>query len=196
MFKNKLKQLSKDKNNPLKDYVYLKIDFEKLATDLNNAVEVVNEQDLVAIDLGKKDELFNVYYADLNVTWQENKLPVCIMPDNDNIAYLKELSIELNAFISLGKDEDGFDIVNSINYKLNPQLMQTGYQTGMKSFPLYEEANKMIFKAPKGIKIIIKNWFINGENGVPYKLDSWCVSQYKKGNYKAEFFYNEPESYL
>ncbi len=196
LFRNKLEQLSKGKNSSLKDYIYLKIDFNKLATDLRNAVEVVNEPDLVAMDLEKKDELFDVYYADLKVDWQKNNLPVCIMLNSGSLTYLKELSIELNAFISFGKDEDGFDIVNSINFKSNLQLAQTGYQTGMKSFPLYEETNNMIFRVPKDIKIIIKNWFINGENGIPYKLDSWYITQDKKGNHKTEFFYNEPESYL
>jgi hypothetical protein len=66
----------------------------------------------------------------------------------------------------------------------------------MISFPLLQERGILTFRIPKDVRIVIKNWFINGENGVPFKLDSWLAQRKITGRYRTEFFYNEPESYL
>jgi len=158
--------------------------------------KISEDADIASIDLGNEDGLFDVYYAALSVPWQEEILPVCVLLDKDNVKYLKELTVELNAFISFGKEDTGFDIINSINFQTNPALSGSAYRTAMKSFPLYEEANKMTFKVPKDTQIIIRNWLVNGENGTPYKLDSWSIKKGRNGQYQASFVYNEPESYL
>lgn len=188
--------LPEKRNAPAGDYVYLEIDFAQLVKEARSGVKVLKDADIAALDLENEDGLFDVYYSPLSVPWQENILPVCILLNKDNLQYLKELSIELNAFVSAGKDDNGFDIVNSVNYQLNPGLFETALRTGLRAFPLYAEENKMIFRVPRDMKIIIKNWLINGENGAPYKLDSWRIEIKANGKCQAAFFYNEPESYL
>lgn len=182
-----------DSASPL--YSYVKIDFEKLVDKSDFPIEKVEYADICAIDLEFENNLFDVYYAGLNVSWQEEMLPVSIILSKDETGYLKELDIDLNAFISLGRDSEGFDSIYPINFKANPSLAKPIPSMGMNSFPLYSENNTMIFRLPRDLKVVIRNWFIN-EKGIPYKVDSWCIKPDKKGNYKAEFYYNEPESYL
>lgn len=174
---------------------YVKIDFEKLVNQVDGAADKVKYSEICAIDLAEEDDLFDVYYAELNVGWQKESLPVCVILHEEEMRYLKELHIDLNAFISLRKDPSGFDIVYPINFMDNPFLKERGSGEGLHSFPLFAENNTMVFKVPGDLKIVVRNWFVN-ENGIPYKVDGWCISPGKEGKYKTEFFYNEPESYL
>jgi hypothetical protein len=175
------------------DYVYLKIDFDKLVTAQAAAVEELDYVAIPAIDL-ESGSLFDNYYAGLSVSWQKEKLPVSIMLREDEVKYLKELNIDLNAFASFGKDKFGFNIINSINF-ISPSLIKAAYQTGARACPLSTENNAIILRLPEDCRIIIKNWFIN-EQGSPYKVDGWLIRRKGGNRYKAEFFYNEPESYL
>ena len=178
------------------DFVYLKINFDKLVLDMHNAVTEVPDVEMVSLDLSNPEQLSDTFYAQIKVSWQNNDLPVCLMLNNDNLDVFKELVINLNAFISVGKDDLGLDIVNAVNFVLNPGLRKYGYNSGMKSFPLYEEDSSFTFKVPKNAKIIIKNWFVNGQNGIPFKVDSWGIKRSFNGRYVIKFYYNEPESYL
>lgn len=180
---------------PPRNYVFVQIDFDKLITDLPNSVKVINYADICAIDFKEAESLFDVYYGDLNISWQGKALPVCVILNNEEIKYLNVLNIDLNAFVGFGKDAAGFDLVNSVNFKGGADLERIGAQSGMGSFPLFAEGNTMVFHVPENLKIVIRNWFIN-EKGVPYKIDSWRIKPDKARRYSAEFFYNEPESYL
>jgi len=177
------------------NYNYIQVDFDKLVAQSGNAVKKVSYSDICAIDLKAEDKLFDVYYAGLKVGWQDELLPACVILRKDEIGSLGELFIELNAFVGMEKDETGCDIVypvNAVDAKRSGKVISG---KGMGSFPLYSENNIMVFRVPDDLKIVIRNWFIN-EKGVPYKVDGWCISPDKRGNYKAEFYYNEPESYL
>ncbi len=176
-------------------YAYIEIDFDRLVTDLAGAVKRIESAELCAIDLSRKEGLFDLYYADLNPSWQTQPLPVSIMVRDEEIKYLNALNIDLNAFASFSKDEAGFDTVNAIHFKRSPNLKKIALESGMGSFPLIAENNRVIFCLPKDLKIIIRNWFVN-EKGSPYKVDGWVVQADALGVYRAEFFYNEPESYL
>lgn len=178
------------------DFVAIKIDFEKLVSDMRNSVTAGPAAAMAALDLSSPEQFSDTFYAQMKVNWQDNDLLVCVMLNNDNLGIFKELVINLNAFISLGKDELGSDVVNSVNFGLNPGLKQAGYDSGLKSFPLYAENKSIIVKVPKDTKIIIKNWFINGDSGVPLKVDSWLIQRSFNGSYAVRFYYNEPESYL
>ncbi|MFH1045351.1 MAG: hypothetical protein V1727_00115 [Candidatus Omnitrophota bacterium] len=187
-----------DKRSPIslsKNYNYIKIDFEKLAIEPVNAIKKVGYSDICAINFEAKDNLFDVYYAGLNVSWQEQMLPVCVFLRKEEIECLGKLYIDLNAFIGLNKDQTGFDLVYPVSIEAAGGLKKTVLGEEIESFPLFSEQNAMIFKIPQDLRIVIRNWFIN-EKGVPYKVDSWCIKTDEKGNYKAEFYYNEPESYL
>ena len=179
-----------------KDYVYLKINFDKLAKYGQEAAKQLESADMISLDLSAKEQLSDVFYAQFYVSWQKNMLPICVIVNKDTICNLKELTIDLNSFVSLGKDEIGCDIINSINFTVNKSLKEYGYKTGMKSFPLFEENKSLILKIPINTKIIIKNWFINKENGVAFKVDCWLIKRDSGGNFKTLFVYNEPESYL
>jgi hypothetical protein len=181
--------------NDIGEYVYIKLDLNKLAGDFSDCAEEIPPLDIVSLDLGK-ERLSDVFYAEVIVPWQKNPVPVCIMLNNGYLDDLKELQIDLNAFISVGNFDIYQDIVNSINYSLNNTLRKEGKGTGMISFPLLQERGILTFRIPKDVRIVIKNWFINGENGVPFKLDSWLAQRKITGRYRTEFFYNEPESYL
>jgi hypothetical protein len=176
-------------------YNYIKVDFNKLSGKLEFPVEKIEYADICAIDLGADNNLFDVYYANLDVNWQKEPLSVSAILNKDEIGYLKEFDIDLNAFISLGKDSAVFNTIYPINYESNPLPEKPMLSMGMESFPFYSENNTMIFRLPQDLKVVIRNWFIN-EKGIPYKVDSWCIKPDKNGNYKAEFYYNEPESYL
>jgi len=178
------------------NYKFIRINFDKLARDSHSAIEQLENVDIVSLDLSGEEQLSDVFYTQFEVSWQDNILPVCVILNKDTTDNLKELTIDLNAFVSLGIDDLGCDIVNSINFTLNQNLRQEGYRGGMKSFPLYEENKSLVFKVPCDMKIIIKNWFINEDDGVPFKVDSWLINHDAKGNFKVSFFYNEPESYL
>jgi hypothetical protein len=176
-------------------YDYVKVDFEKLVNSPESVVKKVPFSPICALDLEAKDNLFDAYYAGLRVGWQKGVLPVSVILRKEEIECLRELYIDLNAFVGLSKDSAGFDIVYPVN--LVPVVPSSVSEAGkgMTTFPLFSENNAMVFKIPEGLKIIIRNWFVN-EKGAPYKIDSWCIKRDKKGVYKAEFFYDEPESYL
>lgn len=176
-------------------YDYVQIDFERLITDLVNSAKRIDFSDICAIDFKNREDLFDVYYNELNVNWQKGALPVCVILNDEEIKYLNVLYIDLNAFAGFGKDSSGFDVVNSVNFKADIKLEEIGFQSGMGSFPLISEGNTMVFCVPKDLTIIIRNWFID-EKGIPYKIDSWCIKRDKNGKYNTKFFYNEPESYL
>lgn len=176
-------------------YAYIEIDFDKLVTDLAHAVKRVESSALCAIDFSKEEGLFDLYYADLSPSWQIQPLPVSVTVHDEEIKHLNELNIDLNAFVSFGKDEAGFDRINAINFKNSLNLKKIALDSAMDSFPLIAENNRIIFCLPKDLKIIIRDWFIN-EKGSPYKVDGWVVKADADGVYRAKFFYNEPESYL
>ncbi len=176
-------------------YDFVKIDFARLGSALSFPVEKVDYADICAIDLEAVNGLFDVYYSGLRINWQEEMLPVSVILNRDETDFLKELDIDLNAFMSFGSSEGAFEKIFPINFQSDPSLSSLMPGMGMNSFPLYSENNTMIFRVPRGVKIVIKNWFVN-EKGVPYKVDSWCVRADGRGNYKAEFFYDEPEVYL
>lgn len=177
------------------NFVNIKIDFEKLVTNPDNAVERMEQADICSIDLTKKGSLSGVYYSDLSVSWQKELLPVYIALNKKEIKYLNELNIDLNTFTSFGKNEQGLDVVNSLHFKANPNFRGVGFYKGKASFALFSDNNTMVFRIPRGLKIIVRNWFIN-ESGIPYKVDSWSIEPDSKGAYKVSFYYQEPESYL
>jgi hypothetical protein len=156
----------------------------------------VKPLDMVSLDLSASEQLSDCFYTEVDASWQDNKLPVSVFVNNESFNATGELNIDFNAFASLGKDDLGMDVVNSINYLQNPALKEYGLKTGLKAFPLFEENKSLTFKVPKNTKVIIRNWFINAQNGVPFKVDSWIITRSISGSHKVKFYYNEPENYL
>ena len=173
----------------------IEIDFEKLAENLPEAVKVVEGDDPI-IDFSKQEELMDIYYAEINVGWQKEILPLVIMPGKKEAAALRELDIELNAFISLAQDEFGFERVNSIDNVFCPEKRQRALKTSMIGIPLPLEGAKLRLRVPSGFDVWIRNWFINGDDAAPYKIDSWEIRVTDNSQLKVQYYYNEPESYL
>lgn len=182
--------------NSSEEFVTIKIDFDKL-TEINPAEAVsLDEEPSPIINFEKPGEIYDLYYEELSVRWQIEKLSVAIMPQKAEVVALKELSIDLNAFINTGGNEDGFATVNTIVYAFKKEKGALPLDSMMLGFPLFADGSTIKLRIPKDLKIIIKNWFVNGENAIPFKTDSWEIYISKKGELRIRFFYNEPESYL
>jgi hypothetical protein len=51
------------------------------------------------------------------------------------------------------------------------------------------------FRLPKDLLVEVRYWVVSGVNGTPHRVDSWRIALDDKGCPRAEFFYQEPESY-
>lgn len=177
-------------------FVNIKIDFNSLVTYPERAVAVLDNVELFSIDLSSPKELFDVYFSNFTVAWQNNDLPVCVLIDRDQFELLNELYLECNAFKAYGKDNVGLDIVNPIYsdsfIERNPVIRSRG----MTTFPLYEENGSIFLRLPLYSKVVIRNWFVDGQNGTPYKVDAWVIDVKSPDRVSVEFVFNEPESYL
>jgi hypothetical protein len=65
----------------------------------------------------------------------------------------------------------------------------------MPAFPLVAENGKILLRIPKNMRIVVRNWYVNGTSGTPYRVDGWTIREHN-GKLQAEFLFNEPESYL
>ncbi|MFH1385375.1 MAG: hypothetical protein ABIH47_10515 [Candidatus Omnitrophota bacterium] len=191
-FQTKAKQVQ----NGLYSYRNIEIDFNQLVDNTANAIRIIDAVDNPVINFEQNDEMFNVYYAGLDVKWQKEKLPVCILVNNNEIELLNELYIELNAFKSYGKNNAELDVINVIRDPSDLLFQNIAMRTGMKSFPLFDENNKIVLRVPNTMTIVIRNWFIDGADSTPYKIDGWLIRQLKDRTIRIEYLYNEPESYL
>jgi hypothetical protein len=179
------------------EYHIIKINFENLVSKHYDAVIVIDESKMAdqIIFLDYSSELFDIYYKEFDVSWQNEKLPMVVFPKFSDTIYLDELYLDLNSFISYDSDELGFNYINSIHYKFYPESIEFAKQSSMITLPNFDDLNEITIKIPKNFKIVIRNWFVNGANAQPYKIDSWVIS-IKENNPQIEFWHNEPESYI
>ncbi len=176
--------------------VYIKINFEKLCNDIQDAIRIIPHEELPAIDLVNREELYDLYYTDLEVTWQAESLPVCVFIDPKKIDYLKTCTIDLNAFSSSGNNSFGLDVVSPIRVHSPDSPRHSARQPALPAFPLLHQQQSIVIRIPDDMKVLIHNWFVNGEDGASYRRDSWCIQRDKGGEFSIHFFYGEPESYL
>jgi hypothetical protein len=177
------------------EFVNVKINFEDIVMNQDKAVFISNEDSDVFIDFSEEDNLFDVYYNEFDVSWQSKMLPLVVFPKFSDTLFLDEIYLDLNSFISYGEDELGFDRINSINYMFYPQAKKFAYETGMLGFPTTTTTNEIILRVPTTTTIIIRNWFINGANSQPFRIDSWVIDS-DELNSNVEFQLNEPENYI
>jgi len=192
LFYKKIKQAHDDNQH----YLSLAIDFNKLISDLKNAVQIVDTVELYSMDLMQREDLFSVYYSGIDVSWQKNTLPICVIVDKEQYSLLRELYIECNAFKSYGTDNLGLDIINPIFSQPYVDSHPAMMNSGMSTFPLFEEEGIIYVRIPEDSKIIIRNWFIDGSDSTPYKIDGWIIEAGGDNTVSISFAYNEPESYL
>jgi hypothetical protein len=46
------------------------------------------------------------------------------------------------------------------------------------------------------MKVIVRNWIVDGIKGAPFRMDAWQITVDAKGEPHVEFYSMEPESYL
>tara|TARA_Y100000310_G_C20688305_1_gene820555 strand:+ start:127 stop:1917 length:1791 start_codon:yes stop_codon:yes gene_type:complete len=191
------KELDRKKNDFFNtdNYVILKINFDKLARNPNNAVSVSNEANNLFVDFQNEEHLLDIYYKELSVSWQQKILPLVVFPMVSDMYMTNEIYLDLNSFISYGVDEFGFEKVNSINYYFYKDSYDYAANTGMTAIPSKDNESEILIRIPVDSKIVIRNWFVNGANAQPFKIDGWIITL-KEGEPLVKFYYNEPESYI
>jgi hypothetical protein len=177
-------------------YVNLRIDMDKLVTDIENAATVVSNQESFFVNLEDKKGLLDIYYKECDASWQPEKLPATVMTESSELNYLNELVVELNAFVSFGADEYGFVKVNSVNFMVQEKHRAAGLATAMTALPQTESSCAIIVRIPSSMEIVLRNWIVDGTLGVPHRIDSWRVRLDGRGEPVTEFYPFEPESYL
>ncbi|MBT6821976.1 hypothetical protein HOA56_06105 [archaeon] len=177
------------------EFKIIKIDFDKIVTNTKDSVSIIEESENLFVDFYDENELFDIHYKELNVTWQKELVPLVIFPYFSDRFFINEINIDLNSFISYGEDELGFLRINAINYIFYPNSHNTAKGSGIFALPNFNKNNQINIKIPIDSKIIIRNWFINGANGQPFKIDSWKI-WIENNEPKIKFQYNEPESYI
>lgn len=138
------------------------------------------------IDLTDRPNLADLYYMEVSVGWQFKPLTIAIMPLREEDTAIGRLTIELNAFKSIGMDRDGFERVVPINEVENSTRE-------MRAVPI--STKSLVLRAPCDTNIILRYWIIALTTGRPYRVDSWSFESANPTT-KASFYFGEPESYL
>ena len=119
-----------------------------------------------------------------------------VLTGKPDLEVLGELNLELNAFVGYGKDEYGFERVNLINYLTSKKGRAYAKKTGMTALPHRGTTPVITLRVPRDITVIIRNWIVEQEQGVPHRIDSWRIRLGEDGKPRVEFFFQEPESYF
>jgi len=175
--------------------VTLLIDFEKLVTNPQQAVVVGSDTRLFA-DLTDLEKVLDIYHKQVAVSWQSQALPITILTDDPALRVQKVLFIELNAFISYGQDEYGFEQINTIHLHHRPAAAELARTTAMTALPWRDDRPTISLRVPDDLTIVVRDWIVNGNNGTPYRVDSWVIENIGNEKPDVEFYPLEPESYL
>ena len=177
-------------------HVNLKIDFERLVAGGKSPVSIPDKPGDLFVNLEKRKDLLNIYYKSMKVSWQSQPLPVMVLTKEPEILSLGELYIDLNAFISFGSDEDGFERINLISYMVSPGARAHARKTGMTALPQQDQTTTVTMRIPRDMKLVIRNWIVDGLKGVPHRVDAWKISVSEDGEPRVTFHPHEPESYF
>ena len=180
------------------EHVVLRVDLDRLVSDEAAAVTVAQEcaDGRCFLDLKNKKDLLDIYYRAVKVSWQRQVLPVTVLTGKPELEVLGELNVELNAFIGYGKDEYGFERVNLINYMTTKKGRAYAKKSGMTALPHRDRTPVINLRVPRDVSVIIRNWIVAQEQGVPHRIDSWRVRVGQDGKPEVRFFFQEPESYF
>ena len=179
-----------------KQYVNLRIDLNKLVANEAYAVSAPSQADDLFVNLENSDDLLDIYYRQVKVSWQPQPLPVVVFTEKPEVGVLGELSVDLNAFISLGQDEDGFEKVNVISHAATPERRARGRKTGMTALPNRDKSKAITLRVPRDMKVVIRNWLVDSVQGVSHRVDAWVVTAGEKNSATVTFHPHEPESYF
>lgn len=176
-------------------YVNLRIDLERLVSGGGEAVTVPSKPGELFVNLEKREDLLDIYYRAVRVSWQPQPLPVAVLTGKPELPLLGELAMDLNAFISLGQDEDGFERVNVISNMYSPERRARGKRSGMTALPNRDRSTAITVRVPAGGAVLIRNWLVDSVQGVSHRVDAWEITL-DGGKPEVRFYPHEPESYF
>ncbi len=182
------------------DFVDLRIDLELLASAPAAAVSLVQGDEKPLADLQRPERLLGLYHKEVQVSWQQELLPVTVLTGelelSDEQRALGELYVELNSFISYGKDEQGWlEKVNLLHHLADPQQRQLAYASAMTALPQRDQRAAIVLRIPREMRVIVRNWYLKA-SGAPHRVDGWFIQLSPDGVPTAAFHPLEPESYL
>jgi hypothetical protein len=173
----------------------LAIDLELLVADPHAAVSVGPTKGRVMVDYSKPERVFDIHHKQVEVSWQAEPLPVTVLAQRPDIGVLRELYLDLNAFVSLEEDELGFQKVNLVQYALFPEQRERGLATAMTALPWMNPESVVRVRIPADMRVVVRNWLVNPSEAVPHRIDAWFV-EVEDRQPQVRFHFGEPESYL
>ena len=192
----------------------VEVDLERLVTDPPGALRPAPRGALPFVDLTRARELREVHYKAVPVTWQPEPLTLTAFPRGAPARAAGELVLELNAFVSLGRDAGGLERVAAVH--LLPSLAQRartdhhglrgrgphralrarGILQSVGAPPQRDREPRVVLTVPGGFRVVLRYWVVDGELGTPFRVDSWVIEAGDDGRPAAAFRPCEPESYL
>lgn len=172
----------------------LTIDLERLVTDPANAVRDAEDGAEFFVDLIDEESVLDIYHKAVAVSWQPEPLTVTVLPGKPELHALGELPIELDAFVSYGTDEVGFERVNLIHLGAQNRR-QAAFDTALTALPQTDDRPVISLRIPTEVRVILRYWVVDSAKGTPHRIDSWVVEA-GDGPPNIRFFPLEPESYL
>jgi hypothetical protein len=176
-------------------WVDLVIDLEALGQRPEQAVRVAITSDAPPfLDLSKPERLLDIYHKQVSVSWQTPALPITALTGRGELEALGEVAIDLNAFVSFGTDDIGFEQINLVALQVTGKAEQAR-ATALLALPQTDSAASIRLRVPLGARVLLRNWFVFALEGTPHRVDSWVIEANASAP-TARFLYAEPESYL
>jgi len=177
-------------------WVDLRIDLERLVTEPDAAASLAEPGARPLVDFSDPDRLLDIHHMQAQVSWQPQPLGVTVLAQRPEIGVLNEVALDLNAFVSLGQDDIGFEQVNLVSFQVVPGRIEAGKASAMTALPWKEGASEVVIRIRDDARVIIRNWLVNTAESVPHRIDSWCIQLDDTGQPELRFHFGEPESYL
>ncbi len=180
---------------PERGFVSLRIDLDELAREPQAAVSIHEPDGRYLVDYASPERVYDIHHKQVRVDWQPELLPVTVLAERRAIGLLDELSVDLNAFVTLGEDEFGFQRVNLVQYLLAPGQRDHGLATALTALPWSDREPVIHLRVPSGMRVVLRNWLVNPSEGVPHRIDGWFIET-GDAQPRVRFHFGEPESYL
>ncbi len=176
-------------------FVTVSIDLDALVTAPADAVRVGEVDGRALVDLSDPTRVFDIHHKEVEVSWQERRLPVTVLAQRPEIEILRELYLDLNAFVTLEEDELGFQRVNLVQFAMAPEHRRHGLTTALTALPWSDRKPVVTVRIPDDMRVVLRAWIVNPSEGVPHRIDGWII-ELDGDEARVRFLYGEPESYL
>lgn len=189
-------------------YALVSIDLEKLGVGEAGAVQLIPEappqqpQIMPLVDLRTEQDMLQrrrafgvhiaAYHKEVEVSWQTEALKVTVLADQPEVGALGELAIDLNAWTSVGRDEFEFQRIQVLRSAAPPRPSAEA----MTALPQRDKDPTVLLRIPRDVQVLVRSWVVDGQKGVPHRIDAWRVGIDDTGIPEVDFYCMEPESYL